>query len=83
MFFCSVCIFSRLLNIIYLQFTVSCRLCCIAPVLAARCIKGAHVTIGTDPDTAGAIEEMGAHHENCQITVSLISLTSLKYFQIV
>ncbi|VDL61499.1 unnamed protein product [Hymenolepis diminuta] len=43
-------------------------LCCIAPVLAARCIKGAHVTIGTDPGTAGAIEEMGAHHENCQIT---------------
>ncbi|KAL5109658.1 hypothetical protein TcWFU_000221 [Taenia crassiceps] len=43
-------------------------LCCIAPVLAARCLPGVHVTIGTDAVTAKAIKNMGAVHENCEIT---------------
>ncbi|CDS42295.1 ES1 protein mitochondrial [Echinococcus multilocularis] len=43
-------------------------LCCIAPVLAARCLPGVHVTTGTDADTARAIKSMGAVHEKCEIT---------------
>jgi enhancing lycopene biosynthesis protein 2 len=38
---------------------------CIAPVLIARCIPGAAVTIGTDRDTAFLIEEMGGRHIEC------------------
>lgn len=37
---------------------------CIAPVVLARIIAdGARVTIGNDPDTAQAIERMGARHQ--------------------
>lgn len=36
---------------------------CIAPVLVARVIEGATVTIGSDPGTALAIKEMGGHHQ--------------------
>ena len=36
---------------------------CIAPVIAANIVKGATVTIGTDPGTANVIEKMGASHE--------------------
>ncbi|EUB64365.1 ES1 protein [Echinococcus granulosus] len=43
-------------------------LCCIAPVLAARCLPGVHVTTGTDAGTARAIKSMGAVHEKCEIT---------------
>ncbi|KAM7538094.1 hypothetical protein Aperf_G00000069549 [Anoplocephala perfoliata] len=43
-------------------------LCCIAPVLAARCIPGVHVTVGGNSGTAKAITKMGAVHENCDIT---------------
>ncbi|KAL5961265.1 Glutamine amidotransferase-like clas 1 domain-containing protein 3A mitochondrial [Taenia solium] len=43
-------------------------LCCIAPVLAARCLPGVHVTIGKDAGTAKAIKNMGAIHENREIT---------------
>ncbi|VDM34317.1 unnamed protein product [Hydatigera taeniaeformis] len=43
-------------------------LCCIAPVLAARCLPGVHVTTGTDTGTAMAIKKMGAVHENREIT---------------
>ena len=38
---------------------------CIAPVLVARCIPGITVTIGTDPETAGKIIEMGCSHVDC------------------
>lgn len=38
---------------------------CIAPVLVARCIPGAAVTIGSDPGTAGKIVEMGCRHVEC------------------
>ncbi len=38
---------------------------CIAPVLVARCIPGITVTIGTDPETARKILEMGCSHVNC------------------
>lgn len=43
-------------------------LMCIAPALAAQ-IFGSAVTctIGTDPDTAAAIGQMGAVHEECQV----------------
>ena len=36
---------------------------CIAPSIAARLFPGATLTIGTDPDTAAALESMGAHHQ--------------------
>jgi len=35
---------------------------CIAPTLIAKILPGAEVTIGDDPDTANAIEKMGAVH---------------------
>ncbi len=45
---------------------------CIAPALAAKIyglagIKGVKLTIGTDKDTAEAIEAMGAEHVNCDV----------------
>ena len=49
-------------------------LCCIAPVLAARVLgtvaggPGVSVTIGEDPQTAGAIEACGARHVKTAVT---------------
>jgi enhancing lycopene biosynthesis protein 2 len=42
---------------------------CIAPVLIARVLgdKGVNLTIGNDPDTAAALEKMGAQHVNCEV----------------
>lgn len=57
-----------------------CRLCCIAPVLAAKVIPGCELTIGSDQEeggkwpyagTAGAITSMGASHQKKDVTVSL------------
>jgi enhancing lycopene biosynthesis protein 2 len=51
-------------------------LCCIAPVLAARVLgtrkdgPGVKVTIGTDADTANAINTMGATHVPRSVTES-------------
>lgn len=45
---------------------------CIAPVVLANILKDIYVTIGTDADTASAIETFGAHHlkiENVDIVV--------------
>jgi len=38
---------------------------CIAPAVLAKILEGsgANVTIGSDPDTVGAIEAMGVHHQ--------------------
>lgn len=43
---------------------------CISPVLAARILgsEGITLTIGDDPDTAAALEKMGAHHQECGVT---------------
>lgn len=38
---------------------------CIAPVLVARCLPGAAVTIGSHRETAALIEEMGCRHVEC------------------
>ena len=35
---------------------------CISPVIAAKLFPGSELTIGTDPSTADAIEQMGASH---------------------
>ncbi|MCP3984784.1 MAG: isoprenoid biosynthesis glyoxalase ElbB [bacterium] len=40
---------------------------CIAPNLAARLFPGVDLTIGSDPETAGALETMGAHHKACPV----------------
>jgi enhancing lycopene biosynthesis protein 2 len=40
---------------------------CIAPAIAARLFPGVDLTIGADPDTAGALEQMGAHHKACAV----------------
>jgi enhancing lycopene biosynthesis protein 2 len=44
---------------------------CIAPALLARVVGqrevNARVTIGNDPDTAAAIQHMGAQHEECPV----------------
>lgn len=39
-------------------------LICISPVIGAKVFKGSTVTIGTDKDTAGAIESMGTTHQD-------------------
>lgn len=49
---------------------------CIAPVIAAR-VYGARglqpvLTIGNDPDTAAAIEAMGATHQDCPATGAVV-----------
>ena len=42
---------------------------CIAPVIAAKVFgsKKPVLTIGTDADTAAAIEKLGAKHKNCKV----------------
>jgi enhancing lycopene biosynthesis protein 2 len=42
---------------------------CIAPVIAARLFgaEGVKVTIGSDHDTAAAIESWGARHQDCKV----------------
>ena len=55
------------------------RLCCIAPVLAAKVIRGCEVTVGQESEgggrwphaaTAGAIKQMGATHVKTEVTIS-------------
>jgi enhancing lycopene biosynthesis protein 2 len=48
---------------------------CIAPVIVAKVLgKGKNValTIGTDADTAGAIEQMGGKHHECPVKESYV-----------
>lgn len=42
---------------------------CIAPVIAAKVLgsEGVQVTIGTDPQTAAAVEQCGAVHVSCTV----------------
>lgn len=42
-------------------------LICIAPAIGARLFPEVELTIGTDPGTAGALEQMGAHHKSCPV----------------
>lgn len=43
-------------------------LMCIAPVMSAALLgKGVKTTIGTDPDTAAAVNQTGAVHVNCAV----------------
>lgn len=42
-------------------------LICIAPAIGARLFPDVELTIGNDPGTAGALEEMGAHHKACPV----------------
>jgi enhancing lycopene biosynthesis protein 2 len=43
---------------------------CIAPAVIAKVLgnEGPELTIGTDADTAGALETMGARHVSCPVT---------------
>ena len=44
-------------------------LMCIAPAMAAKIYgPGVTCTIGNDPDTAAAIEKMGAVHQDCEVS---------------
>jgi enhancing lycopene biosynthesis protein 2 len=46
---------------------------CIAPVIAARVLGGrVQVTIGSDPDTARAVEAMGARHVECPVDMCVV-----------
>ena len=48
---------------------------CIAPVIAAKVLgkeTGAKLTIGDDPDTAGAIGAMGSTHVECPVTEAMV-----------
>jgi enhancing lycopene biosynthesis protein 2 len=47
---------------------------CIAPALVAQLLGGEHptVTIGTDAETAGAIEAMGARHTPCSVGETVV-----------
>ncbi|MBW2445230.1 MAG: isoprenoid biosynthesis glyoxalase ElbB [Deltaproteobacteria bacterium] len=42
-------------------------LVCIAPAIGAKLFPDVELTIGTDPETAGALEKMGAHHKSCPV----------------
>ncbi len=42
-------------------------LICIAPAIGARLFPEVELTIGSDVDTAGALEQMGAHHKACPV----------------
>ena len=42
-------------------------LICIAPAIGARLFPDVELTIGSDPDTSGALERMGAHHKACPV----------------
>ena len=42
-------------------------LICIAPAIGARLFPEVELTIGSDPGTAGALEQMGAHHKSCPV----------------
>ena len=42
-------------------------LICIAPAIGARLFPDVELTIGSDPGTAGALEQMGAHHKSCPV----------------
>jgi enhancing lycopene biosynthesis protein 2 len=41
---------------------------CIAPVIAAKVIPGAMLTIGNDRETAASIEKMGGKHQACSVS---------------
>jgi enhancing lycopene biosynthesis protein 2 len=41
---------------------------CIAPVIAAKVIPGATLTIGNDRETATSIEKMGGKHQACAVS---------------
>jgi len=45
---------------------------CIAPTVVVRALGKGIVTIGSDPDTASAIESMGGHHMTCAVTETAI-----------
>ncbi|MBD3278657.1 MAG: isoprenoid biosynthesis glyoxalase ElbB [Candidatus Aegiribacteria sp.] len=47
---------------------------CIAPVILARTVPGAKLTVGNDPDTAGAIEKMGAVHVECPVDDAVVDI---------
>lgn len=47
---------------------------CIAPVILARVIPGARLTIGSHPETAAAINAMGAVHVNCPVNDSVVDM---------
>lgn len=47
---------------------------CIAPVILARTIPGAKLTIGSHPETAAAIGAMGAVHVNCPVEESVVDV---------
>ncbi len=47
---------------------------CIAPVILARTIPGARLTIGSNPETAAAINSMGAVHVNCSVNDSVVDV---------
>ncbi len=50
---------------------------CIAPVILARAIPGARVTIGCDRGTAAGIEAMGASHVDCAVDNAVVDEANL------
>ena len=74
---CLVNLFGRYISLLNLH--VFCRLCCIAPVLAARVFPGCEVTVGKDTEEEGkwpyagtveALKAMGAKHVIKDVCVS-------------
>ncbi|OPL19701.1 MAG: hypothetical protein AVO35_01640 [Candidatus Aegiribacteria sp. MLS_C] len=47
---------------------------CIAPVILARTVPGARLTIGNDRETAEAIEAMGAVHVKCPVDDAVVDV---------
>lgn len=84
-----LCIFSTIKLISYLVLYVVSRLCCIAPVLAAKVLPGVDVTVGHEEEeggkwpyagTAQAITALGAKHTIKEVTISFLYRVRLLFF---
>lgn len=52
-------------------------MCCIAPVIAAKCIPKARVTVGNDASTVSVIESFGATHEEKGVEETCVDKANL------
>ena len=59
------------------QYKIPMGFLCISPVIPAALIPNVKLTIGTDPDTAAAIESMGAQHVSASVSEVVIDESNL------
>ena len=51
-------------------------MCCISPLIAAKAIPGCKVTLGDDPNVAGAVQKAGSEHVNASVTEVCVDETN-------